>query len=77
MGVRRPAPDSQDQYLQWNRLNYLHPSSVGVHSGNGSAFYRPLLSLWFLINKSLLASILIGFHVTTVLTHVTATGLRF
>jgi tetratricopeptide (TPR) repeat protein len=73
-----PPQIPQDQYLQWNRLNYLFTHHLWASTaGTEARFYRPLLSLWFLINKSLFGLDPHWFHVTTVLTHVTATGLAF
>jgi tetratricopeptide (TPR) repeat protein len=40
-------------------------------------FYRPLLTVWFLINKTLFGLNPHGFHGTTVLAHVAATGLAY
>ena len=73
-----PPQIPQDQYLQWNRLTYLFTHHLWASTaGTEARFYRPLLSLWFLINKSLFGLDPHWFHVTTVLAHVTATGMAF
>jgi hypothetical protein len=73
-----PPQIPQDQYLQWNRLTYLFTHHLWASAaGMEARFYRPLLSLWFLINKSLFGLDPHWFHVTTVLVHVTATGMAF
>jgi hypothetical protein len=73
-----PPQIPQDQYLQWNRLTYLFSHHLWASTaGTEARFYRPLLSLWFLINKSLFGLDPHWFHVTTVLAHVTATGMAF
>jgi len=73
-----PPQIPQDQYLQWNRLTYLFTHHLWASTaGTEARFYRPLLSLWFLINKSLFGLDPHWFHVTTVLVHVTATGMAF
>ena len=73
-----PPQIPQNPYLQWNRLEYLFTHHLWASTaGTEARFYRPLLSLWFLINKSLFGLNPHWFHVTTVLAHVTATGLAF
>ena len=73
-----PPQIPQNQYLQWNRLGYLFTHHLWASTaGTEARFYRPLLSLWFLINKSLFGLNPHWFHVTTVLAHVTATGMAF
>jgi len=67
-----------NQNLQWSRLGYLFThqlwaSAVGIEG----RFYRPLLTLWFLANKTLFGLNPHWFHVTTVLAHVMATTLAF
>ena len=65
--------------LRWDRLAYL-----GTHHLWASAdgipeprFYRPLLAVWFLINKTLFGLNPHWFHLTTILAHVLATALAF
>ena len=73
-----PPQIPQNQYLQWNQLTYLFTHHLWASTAGAEArFYRPLLSLWFLINKSLFGLNPHWFHVTTVLAHVTATGMAF
>ena len=68
----------QNQYLQWGRLGFLFTHHLWASATETSGrFYRPLLTLWFLINKSIFGLNPHWFHVTTVLAHVTATGLAF
>lgn len=73
-----PPQIPQNQYLQWNQLGYLFTHHLWASTaGTEARFYRPLLSLWFLINKSLFGLNPHWFHATTVLAHVTATGMAF
>lgn len=68
----------QNQNLQWSRLGFLFTHHLWASAtGPGGRFYRPLLTLWFLINKSIFGLNPHGFHVTTVLAHVTAASLAF
>jgi tetratricopeptide (TPR) repeat protein len=73
-----PPQIPQNRFLQWSRLTYLFTHHLWASTaGTEGRFYRPLLSLWFLINKSLFGLDPHWFHVTTVLVHVTATGMAF
>ena len=73
-----PPQIPQNQFLQWSRLTYLFTHHLWASkAGTEGRFYRPLLSLWFLINKSLFGLDPHWFHVTTVLVHVTASGMAF
>jgi tetratricopeptide (TPR) repeat protein len=73
-----PPQIPQNQYLQWSKLGYLFTHHLWAsRAGSEARFYRPLLSLWFLINKSLFGLNPHWFHVTTVVAHVTATGMAF
>ena len=65
--------------LRWNRLGYLFTHHLWASAaGIGDArFYRPLLSVWFLLNKTVFGLNVHWFHLTTVLAHVTATALVF
>jgi protein O-mannosyl-transferase len=68
----------QNQNLQWSRLGFLFTHHLWASAeGTGGRYYRPFLTLWFLINKSLFGLNPHGFHVTTVLAHVIAAGLAF
>ncbi len=65
--------------LRWDRLGYLFThhlwaSATGV---SDARFYRPLLNLWFLLNKTAFGLNPHWFHLTTVLAHVAATALAF
>jgi protein O-mannosyl-transferase len=73
-----PPQIPQNPNLEWNRFGYLvtHQLWASV-AGMESRFYRPLLTLWFLINKTLFGLNPHYFHVTTVLAHVAATALAF
>ena len=50
---------------------------IACSASTGGRYYRPLLTLWFLINKSLFGLSPHWFHITTVLAHLTAAGLAF
>jgi protein O-mannosyl-transferase len=64
--------------LEWNRLGFLFTHQLWASmAGTQSRFYRPLLTLWFLINKTIFGLNPHWFHVTTVLAHVAATALAF
>ena len=65
--------------LRWDRLTYLFTHHLwSSASGIADArFYRPLLALWFLLNKTLFGLDPHWFHVTTVLAHVLAVTLAF
>jgi protein O-mannosyl-transferase len=73
-----PPQIPQNGDLQWSRLGYLltHHSWASL-AGSEARFYRPLLSLWFLVNKTLFGLNPHGFHLTTVVVHVAATALAF
>src|SRR5579864_7921610 len=73
-----PPQIPQNGDLQWGRLGYLltHHSWASL-AGSEARFYRPLLSLWFLVNKTLFGLNPHGFHLTTVVVHVAATALAF
>ena len=65
--------------LRWDRLAYLSTHHLWA-SANGipePRFYRPLLAVWFLINKTLFGLNPHWFHLTTILAHVLATALAF
>jgi protein O-mannosyl-transferase len=65
--------------LRWHRLAYLFTHHLWA-SASGIAearFYRPLLSFWFLINKTLFGLDPHWLHFTTILAHVLATALAF
>jgi protein O-mannosyl-transferase len=65
--------------LRWDRLSYLFTHHLWA-SANGmteARFYRPLLAVWFLINKTLFGLNPHWFHLTTVMAHVLATALAF
>ena len=65
--------------LRGDRLAYLFTHHLWAFA-NGIAearFYRPLLAVWFLINKTLFGPNPHWFHLTTILAHVLATALAF
>ena len=65
--------------LRWPRLAYLFTHHLWA-SANGiseARFYRPLLAVWFLINKTLFGLNPHWLHFTTILAHVLATALAF
>jgi len=65
--------------LRWDRVGFLFTHHLWASAaGIGDArFYRPLLSLWFLVNKTLFGLNPHWFHLTMVLAHVAATALVF
>ena len=68
----------QNPNLQWSRLGFLFTHQLWASmSGSQGRFYRPFLSLWFLINKTVFGLNPHWFHVTSVLAHVAATALVF
>ena len=73
-----PPQIPQNPNLEWSRFGFLvtHQLWASV-AGMEGRFYRPLLTFWFLINKSLFGLNPHYFHVTTVLAHVAATALAF
>jgi protein O-mannosyl-transferase len=73
-----PPQIPQNPNLEWSRFGFLvtHQLWASV-AGMEGRFYRPLLTLWFLINKSLFGLNPHYFHVTNVLAHVAATALAF
>jgi hypothetical protein len=73
-----PPQIPQNQNLQWSRLGYLFTHHLWASVASPDArFYRPLLTVWFLINKTLFGLNPHWFHVTTVLAHVAATALAY
>jgi len=65
--------------LRWDRLGHLFAHHLwSSASGTGEArFYRPLLALWFLLNKTIFGLNPHWFHFTSILAHVLATALAF
>lgn len=73
-----PPQIPQNANLEWGRLGYLFTHHLWASAaGPDARFYRPLLTFWFLINKTLFGLNPHWFHVTTVLAHVAATALAF
>jgi protein O-mannosyl-transferase len=73
-----PPQIPQNPNLQWSRLGFLFTHQLWASmSGSQGRFYRPFLSLWFLINKTAFRLNPHWFHVTSVLAHVAATALAF
>jgi tetratricopeptide (TPR) repeat protein len=73
-----PPQILQNPDLQWGRLGYLFTHHLWASAtGPEARFYRPLLTLWFLINKTLFGLNPHWFHVTTVLAHISATALAY
>ncbi|MFZ0951650.1 MAG: tetratricopeptide repeat protein [Candidatus Sulfotelmatobacter sp.] len=73
-----PPQIPQNPNLQWSRLGFLFTHQLWASmSGSQGRFYRPLLSLWFLINKTFFGLNPHWFHVASVLAHITATALAF
>ncbi len=73
-----PPQIPQNSNLQWSRLGFLftHQLWASTVAAQGR-FYRPLLTLWFLLNKTVFGLNPHSFHVTTVLAHAGATVLAF
>jgi protein O-mannosyl-transferase len=73
-----PPQIPQNPNLEWSRFGFLvtHQLWASV-AGMEGRFYRPLLTLWFLINKTVFGLNPHYFHVTSVLAHVAATALAF
>ena len=73
-----PPQIPQNPNLQWSRLGFLFTHQLWASmSGSQGRFYRPFLSLWFLINKTLFELNPHWFHITSVLAHLTATAFAF
>lgn len=73
-----PPQIPQNTNLQWSRLGFLLTHQLWASTGVAqSRFYRPLLTLWFLVNKSIFGLNPHGFHVTTVVAHLAATTLAY
>ena len=74
-----PAQIPGNPDLHWHRLAYLFTHHLWA-SANGiseARFYRPLLAVWFLINKTVFGLNPHWLHFTTILAHVLATALAF
>jgi tetratricopeptide (TPR) repeat protein len=73
-----PPQIPQNPNLQWNRIGFLFTHQLWASASVAqSRFYRPLLTLWFLINKTLFGLNPHWFHVTTVLAHIAAVALAY
>jgi protein O-mannosyl-transferase len=73
-----PPQIPQNPNLEWSRVGFLFTHQLWASVvGTEGRFYRPLLTLWFLINKTLFGLNPHYFHVTTLLAHVAATALAF
>jgi tetratricopeptide (TPR) repeat protein len=73
-----PPQIPQNPNLQWSRLGFLFTHQLWASTAAAqSRFYRPFLTLWFLINKSIFGLNPHWFHVTTVLAHMAATALAY
>jgi Tfp pilus assembly protein PilF len=73
-----PPQIPQNPNLQWSRLGFLFTHQLWASTAAmQSRFYRPLLTLWFVLNKTFFGLNPHWFHVTTVLAHVAATALAF
>ncbi|MGA9510478.1 MAG: tetratricopeptide repeat protein [Candidatus Sulfotelmatobacter sp.] len=73
-----PPQIPRNPNLQWSRLGFLFTHQLWASTAAvQSRFYRPLLTLWFLVNKTIFGLNPHWFHVTTVLAHVAATALAF
>jgi len=73
-----PPQIPQNQDLVWGRIGFLFTHQLWAPMGGMEArFYRPLLTLWFLLNKTLFGLNPHWFHVTSVLVHLVASVLAF
>ncbi len=73
-----PPQIPQNPNLQWGRLGFLFTHQLWASTAIAqNRFYRPLLTLWFLIDKTLFGLNPHWFHLTTVLAHLTATALAY
>ncbi|MGB7602033.1 MAG: tetratricopeptide repeat protein [Candidatus Sulfotelmatobacter sp.] len=73
-----PPQIPQNPNLQWSRLGFLFTHQLWASTAAMQGrFYRPLLTLWFVLNKTFFGLNPHWFHVTTVLAHVAATALAF
>ena len=65
--------------LRWDRLGFLFSHHLWASAqGIGNArFYRPVLSVWFLLNKTVFGLQPRWFHFTSILAHIFATALAF
>lgn len=73
-----PPQIPQNPNLQWSRAGYFFTHHLWSSSlGGPGRFYRPLLLVWFLINKTIFGLNPHWFHMTTVLAHIAATALAF
>jgi tetratricopeptide (TPR) repeat protein len=73
-----PPQIPQNQNLEWSRIGFLFTHQLWASmAGTAARFYRPLLTVWFLINKTVFGLNPHWFHVTTVLAHLAASALAF
>jgi protein O-mannosyl-transferase len=73
-----PPQIPKNPNLQWNRLGFLFTHQLWASTPIvQSRFYRPLLTLWFLINKTFFGLNPHWFHLTTISAHVAATTLAY
>jgi len=73
-----PPQIPQNQNLAWSRIGFLFTHQLWASTGGmGARFYRPFLTLWFLVNKTLFGLNPHWFHVTSVLAHLAASALAF
>ena len=73
-----PPQIPQNQNLEWSRTGFLFTHQLWASmAGTDARFYRPLLTLWFLISKTVFGLNPHWFHVTTVLAHLAASALAF
>ena len=73
-----PPQIPQNQNLEWSRIGFLFTHQLWASmAGTDARFYRPLLTLWFLINKTVFGLNPHWFHVTAVLAHLAASAFAF
>ncbi len=68
----------QNPNLAWGCIGFLFTHQLWASmSGTEARFYRPLLTLWFLLNKTLFGLNPHWFHLTSVLAHLAVSALAF
>jgi protein O-mannosyl-transferase len=73
-----PPQIPQNQNLEWSRIGFLFTHQLWASvAGMQGRFYRPLLTIWFLFNKTIFGLNPHWFHVTSVLAHLAAVGLAY
>lgn len=73
-----PPQIPRNPNLEWSRIGFLFTHQLWASvAGMQGRFYRPLLTVWFLLNKTIFGLNPHWFHGTTVFAHVAAVALAF